>query len=114
MINYFNPDIFTTLFKRPAFIKIWNFFQIDLTIILTPFNYFFSETIMWHLCYRIKQNISEVKIYLLEGNVNQKVEPLCIPEETPTSPFKLFTKFFTIAKPRPLPLLCEALADAAL
>ena len=54
------------------------------------------------------------QIYLPEGNVNQKVEPLCIPEETPTSPFKLFTKFFTIAKPRPLPLLCEALADAAL
>ena len=51
-------------------------------------------------------------IYLDLGIVNQNIDPLGFFEVMPTSPFKLLIKFLTIANPRPLPLLSEALAEA--
>ena len=51
---------------------------------------------------------------LFKGKVNQKIEPWGFAFFIPTSPFKLFTRFLTIARPRPLPFSSVALASAVL
>ena len=56
-----------------------------------------------------------VKCYLAIGRVNQNCEPLLLGAFlTPTSPFRLLTRFLTIANPNPLPFFSEALASAVL
>ena len=56
-----------------------------------------------------------LQIYeVFKGKVNQKIDPWGFAFFTPTSPFKLFTRFFTIARPKPLPFSSVALASAVL
>ena len=56
----------------------------------------------------------QIKCYLSIGNVNQKIDPPSSLLFTPTSPLRLLIKFFTIAKPKPLPWFFEARAEAVL
>ena len=60
--------------------------------------------IMWHS--------SDTKNYLGIGKENQNCEPFLGAFLTPTSPFRLLTRFLTIAKPRPLPFFSDAMASA--
>ena len=52
--------------------------------------------------------------YFETGSENQNSEPCCGAFLTPTSPLRLLARFFTIAKPNPLPFFSDALASAVL
>ncbi len=57
---------------------------------------------------------ANILYFLYIGRVNQKSDPPSFLLDIPTSPLRLLTKFLTIAKPKPLPLFSEALAEAVL
>lgn len=104
-----------TSVSLPAFIKEWNLSQI-LLIIFTPLfqKWNIYVTFVWHISLNSNLSKAEIIYFLYIGRVNQKIEPPSGLFETPTSPLRLFIRFLTIAKPSPLPLFSEALAEAVL
>ena len=115
VLIYFKPDISITLVSLPAFIKEWNLFQILLIIFTLTFQICnIYVTFVWHISLNSNLSKAGIRYFLYIGRVNQKIEPPSGLLETPTSPLRLFIRFLTIAKPNPLPLFSEALAEAVL
>ena len=113
-IYWLIPDNFITLVSLPDFIKIWNLFQKDATISFSKLKHLcnINVSFVWHSIMKTFKS-KALRVYT-HGTVNQKVEPFCGSDSIPTSPFKLFTRCFTIASPNPLPWFSVALADAVL